>query len=74
VIRHSPETKVTVYGLGDGSSIPGIVSRPTICIFQSAIRWILKADYPGVKRLGREAFYLFKSIAEVDSEWNFTYS
>jgi len=35
---------------------------------------MLKAVYPGVKRLEREAFHLFKSIAEVDSEWFFTSS
>jgi hypothetical protein len=45
------------------------MSRTTICIFQSAIQWILKAVYPGVKRLEREVFHLFKSIAEIDSEW-----
>jgi len=67
--RHGPDTKVTVYRLGDLSSVPGIMSRTTICIFQSAIQWILKAVYPGVKRLEREVFHLFKSIAEIDSEW-----
>ena len=72
MIKHSPDIEVTVYRLGDRSSVPSIVSRPTLCIFQSPVRWILTDVYPGVKRLQLDAFDLFQSIGGFDGEWHFT--